>query len=563
MRKVGAENRIFTLWDFAVCFFLAIRFSASSFYIETGYCAFTWSFAALTAMHFCFFLLLDYAGKRLLYRYARREDRGLPGRGLSGKYGALLEGPRGLLFTWAVLFLCWLPTLVVLYPGTLINDTWGQLSFYNRFLEGHPLQDNSPALLTLIYGFVLNGLQRATGSWHAAFFIFVICQGMLTSLAFASAVSYAYRKLRIGAGAAFGMLLIYGLLPVFPASVQTIAKDAFSAWIFVFFTLIFLEIARTRGEALKERRTLISLTLTGLFCALTRKVNIPVILFSVICLPLVYPAFRKRMILPIAIIGGITVVGFQVMYHTGILGQAGKQELLPIPYQQTARFVKEHPEEVTEEEYDLLDRVLGMEDLAKRYSPVSADPVKGYGERATTTEYIGYAKTWVAQGLRHPLTYVEAFDAMLSGWFSWHEYIPLMDMTDWHSQLDRSLIPEEAAERTWSAEAAKTYQTAYEDLYRSPIARFFLSYGFFAAILPAFIFCVLMRKKTKEKTRLWAAMIPLLLSLLFGCFLAPVSISMEGRRYLYQIIYTEPVLLAFCIHQARMDPGREAAPCGE
>ena len=31
-----------------------------------------------------------------------------------------------------------------------------------------------------------------------------------------------------------------------------------------------------------------------------------------------------------------------------------------------------------------------------------------------------------------------------------------------------------------------------------------------------FICCVLMRKKTKEKTRLWAAMIPLLLSLLWN-----------------------------------------------
>ena len=539
-------------WDYALCLFLAVRFSASSFYIQNGDCDVTVSTVALFILHFFFFLFLDYAGKRMLERYAQRDDGIISKNNMIRGYGTALEKLKGLFITWAAIFLCWLPTLVALYPGTLINDTWGQLRFYQWFLEGNLLMDNSPALTTLIFGVVLNGLKTLTGDWHAAFFIFVVSQGLLTSLAFAFTVRYGYRKLQIGEKAAFGMVLLYCLLPVYPASVQTISKDSLAAWIFVFFSLSFVEIVRTRGKALDEKKTVFWFTVLGLLSALTRKVNVAVILLSVVCLPLVFPAFRKKMILPIAVIGGITVVGFYVMYHTGILGQAGKQELLPIPYQQTARYVKEHPDDVTEEEYDLLDRVLGMDDLAKRYTPVSADPVKGYSERANTAEYIQYAKTWFAQGLRHPLSYIKAFDAMLSGWFSYHEYIPLMDMKDWHGQMDTSRIPEEVTQRTWSAASAQSDQEAYSDLYRFPISSFFLSYGFFAVMIPAFAFSVLIRKNGKGKNRFWAAMIPLLFALILGCFLAPVSISMEGRRYLYPLVYTEPLILAFCIYASQI-----------
>ena len=62
--------------------------------------------------------------------------------------------------------------------------------------------------------------------------------------------------------------------------------------------------------------------------------------------------------------------------------------MLSVPFQQSARFVRDHPEEVTEEEYRVLDSVLGMEDLGQRYNPRNADPVKGFSQRAEDGEYI-------------------------------------------------------------------------------------------------------------------------------------------------------------------------------
>jgi len=40
--------------------------------------------------------------------------------------------------------------------------------------------------------------------------------------------------------------------------------------------------------------------------------------------------------------------------------------------------------------------------------------------------------------------------------------------------------------------------------------------------------------------------IPLILSIVLGCWLSPVSIALEGKRYLYPVIYTIPFMIGIC-----------------
>ena len=98
------------------------------------------------------------------------------------------------------------------------------------------------------------------------------------------------------------------------------------------------------------------------------------------------------------------------MKFTGIV-PGGKREMLSIPFQMTARYVKEHPDDITEEESEVIDKMLYMETLAERYDPVSADPVKGFAfyEIHNTPDYLDYIRVWFRQGCRHPGSYVNAF----------------------------------------------------------------------------------------------------------------------------------------------------------
>ena len=78
----------------------------------------------------------------------------------------------------------------------------------------------------------------------------------------------------------------------------------------------------------------------------------------------------------------------------------GKQEMLSLPFQMTARYVKNYEDEITEEEYIVLDKVLTMEDLVDRYDPINADPVKDYYQKGEDSDYVEYIKVWFKTGFK-------------------------------------------------------------------------------------------------------------------------------------------------------------------
>ena len=163
-------------------------------------------------------------------------------------------------------------------------------------------------------------------------------------------------------------------------------------------------------------------------------------------------------------------------------------------------------------------------------------------------DYIKYLKVWAAQFLRHPYTYIEAFQAMLSGWFSFCEYDPLMNM-NWHGQLDKTIIPDWVPVRSaFAKKTADAVQNAYHNIFRTPIWGGVLSYGLYAALLPAFALATALRNCKNQSVKYYLVLIPVLLSIVLGCWLAPLSIHFEGRRYLYPLTYTAPLLLGRCMY---------------
>ena len=50
--------------------------------------------------------------------------------------------------------------------------------------------------------------------------------------------------------------------------------------------------------------------------------------------------------------------------------------MMSLPYQVTARTVKEHKDELTKEEYKAIDDVLSIEGLGEAYNPTVSDPIK-------------------------------------------------------------------------------------------------------------------------------------------------------------------------------------------
>lgn len=533
--------------EYLVCFVLALSFSSSVSYINTGECTFvTLEYCAKVIIYFLIFILLFKVVRILLKRMT----------GVSEKIRlAAFERKYSVFIIATIIFLLWLPTFILLFPGTVINDTWGQLGQYmeytgtGNYAKGI-LYDHHPIFDTFFMGIIITGIKNFTGQWNLALFGYVLIQAIFSAIAFAYTIEYTYNKLKLDARIGIVMILIYSLLPIFPMSVQTISKDALFSWTYVIFSVMFIEIVRTKADCLLSKRFMLAFIFICILNCLTKKVGVYIVLISIGVATFIKlkKIFRLYLIIPIfAIITVMYVLMPIVIEATGTI-KGGQQEMLSIPFQQTARYVKYHGDDITDYEYEVIDKVLWITDLSERYDPINADPVKGYTPKGKAKDYSKYIKVWISQGLRHPKTYIEAFAAMESGWFSWTEYSPIVSM-DWHNQLNAKLIPEKIATRPDISEyTTNSYQNIIDELYQIPFIKLFFTYGLYASIIPGFIFATVFRKFRNKDIKYWIATVPMFLSIALGCWLAPVSIAAEGKRYLYPVIYTIPLMLAWCIY---------------
>lgn len=463
-----------------------------------------------------------------------------------GFWHRLLKQDHLVLVSALVIFLIWLIPLIFLYPGSLSNDGWNQLGQFKRaFAGGHIHQniisDHHPFVDTLIMGIVVTPFGHFH-HWQGGLFAYVLIQAALTAFAFTWTIWFAKERLGLAERVQRRLLLTYSIWPVFATTVGSISKDTLFSWIYVLFMIIYADIILSKGNDLRERSLLWSLVIVGVGCILTKKLGIYIIAISLIMLCLLVKNNRKRMIalsiVVLLVAEGILHVGSSVLGTV----PGGKQEMFSLPFQQTARCLKDHPHSLKGHDRKVVNAVLPVKGIAKRYNPNNADPVKGYKDRGTGSQYVSYIKVWLKMGIHYPKSYVNATNSMLAGWFSTYEYQPLMNMAN-HTQLDgQKMIDQATASRHgWAKKTSSFIESFYNDLYGFPLFTLFLSYAFYASILPLIIVCLVLKDSVKRN---YALLVPMILSIVLGCWLSPVSAqTTEGMRYLIPVIYTLPLMM--------------------
>ena len=145
--------------DYILCAILAIAFAAAPYFMGSGACPISLAYC-LSAV-FTFLALLLFAGftRTMMNRAATDLNAdGTPGfveRAMSTRHHVL----RIALF----IILIWLPVLVLLYPGTLINDTWGELNQYivfSDYAQDTPSGFKIPVHKTKTFYFITHILQK-------------------------------------------------------------------------------------------------------------------------------------------------------------------------------------------------------------------------------------------------------------------------------------------------------------------------------------------------------------------------------------------------------------------
>lgn len=367
-----------------------------------------------------------------------------PGDGhrLLSRLLALLDA-HPLLPPLAVLVIAWAPYLAGYAPGLFMWDTATQIlqwfgypnnasDYLNLIDPSVILTQHHPPLSTALIGTCVRAGILIAGDENVGVLLFAILQFSLLALSCAWGLA-ALGRLGVDVRVRAAALLFLAIVPVFGCYSVTLTKDVlFSA---ALLSMVMCLAVYLGGPGPWRRRDAVLLAAASMGTALLRNGGWLVAAAGLVLAAAVARgraarerrsgadaagAAPRRWRAPLGI--AIAVVACQFCL-TGIVYPALKitpgsvREALSIPFQQTARFFREHAGEIPEDEYEAVADVLDAADLAELYRPSKSDPVKNtFNEDAGAAELLAYARVWVAELARDPVCYLEAWLADYYGY---------------------------------------------------------------------------------------------------------------------------------------------------
>lgn len=335
-----------------------------------------------------------------------------------------------------LLFICWLPYMIVMFPGNFCPDASDEIAqiMGNReycwtiktiVSENDQMiwNNHHPVFYTWILSvFVKLGGWIDSYTWGFAIYTIIQCCCMALALSYflcdigKVGVSDKIRK---------GLLVFFALNPIFSLWSVTITKDIYFSIMLLISVLQIYHFVKAPEEFAFRKKVILSLCLLCLM--LLRNNGFYMVL---VILPFVIIFFRKKKKQMVAVV--VTLVIPMLIFQVGIQGVlfsvlqipgGSPREMLSVPFQQTARYISEYGDSADEDEIKSIETILGryqdtVEEIAEDYVPSHADSVKNkYAPDTDGEDLKQYIKAWVKGFTKHPDAYVEAFFNLHYAWF--------------------------------------------------------------------------------------------------------------------------------------------------
>lgn len=456
------------------------------------------------------------------------------------------------LSVWLGIMGCWMVHILLRYPGAMSYDNWNQLAYYFGYKSFTTAQ---PVFHTWLFSsFIRFGLW--IGSANIGLFLFIVFQSLIMS-AILSWSLLLMRRWRTPVWLRLLTMGIYCAAPYYAGYASFPIKDFLYTAFFLLFLLYIMEWLGNTSLFNKKSRA-IGWVLTVCLFILCRKngiyIYLPVAIIMAVrevkrfqknltvkeapynCQSIIF--FVVLLLLPLLIVKGTESI---ITYCYQVQKDSSK-EALSLPFQQTARYVRDYGNEIPKEEKEAIAKVLDYDKIPAVYLEMTADPVKTTFHAETNEDLFNYFKVWFKQFLKHPLCYIEA---------TWNQnyylFAPNIDNIVYNKDcnigeeiiLDIGLLEKIDFEIPEKMQGICAIMVSYYSLLsRLPILGMLNNVAFYIILLfAAFIFML----HDRQKNELFI-MLPLFLS--FLTILAAPQIQNQPR-YAFPIIYAMPSVIAF------------------
>ena len=452
----------------------------------------------------------------------------LCGEALCIVYGiAVKQQKRGNQFSppfvglWVAIFACWIPYLVIFYPGCTSYDSMIEIK---AMLGEMPLSNHHPIIHQwTIAPFLLIG--QAVDSIEIGIMLYHLFQMAVMSAIFAAAL-YELAQCGTALWLRSAFFVWYALHTVNAFYSITMWKDVIFGGITL---LLIIQLIRLCEQTEKKGFgpwLMLGVTLF-LFC-LYRNNGYYAFLFGI---PFFILSNRRKykQLLAIGLAVFVAVNAYQ-MFIFNVLGVQKSKigESLSVPLQQVARVIRYYHSNLTEEEIDALEEIFpSIEEVSNSYAPHISDPVKELFRSEVFNENPQkYIKVWLELGLRHPLVYLDAF--LYQGHGYWYPNTPYWTVLYFSAENNFDMKIE-------ATEAVKTLRSLHDRLEVHPIIGWLYrpaTYVWLVLIACGLLLC-------KRRALLLTPML-FLLGLWLTTLLSPVFAE---YRYLYGVSVCAPYLL--------------------
>lgn len=327
------------------------------------------------------------------------------------------------LFPLVVIIICYIPYMIAFYPAVMGYDPSNQIrefmGMHTRYMDSVILLDPNvtitnfnPVLHTLFLGGCFK-IGHILGNDNLGLFIYSVLQVLLVASIFSYTIYYMKKK-NISNKFLFVVLGIYALVPVFPFYSIGTNKDM----VFCCFVLLYCLKLYDLITYEQTTKSYISLFIIMLFTTLTRNNGIYTIMLS---LPfvLIWLRNKRKGILICLVSLLVCYTGYnKVLLPAFKISNTSIREMLSVPFQQTARLAKYHPEAFSEEDKKIIDKILDFDTLGERYRADLSDPVKNkYNIYTTNEDLMKYFGVWAKGLTKYPVVYIDSTVNNIYGYF--------------------------------------------------------------------------------------------------------------------------------------------------
>lgn len=457
--------------------------------------------------------------------------------------------------TFIALFIIYIPYILISYPAIHFGDTANQIAQGYNFLEGTSgylnlidenvrLNGHHPVVHTLFIHLCMVIGKNIFNSYNVGIFLVALTQLLCVITTVSFAVSYMVKK-KIKFNIIFLIILYFAFSPRIQSYMFLITKDIFYACVLLLFGIGILQ---TQDDNYDKKNFLL-LTLSGIAICLIRNDGKYVAIMSIVSVIIFGKKNRRKNCISMVLIFFSVILMYNIIMPAFSITPTSRREALSIPFQQTARYLRDYEDDVTEEEMEAISHILICDNLAERYNPVNADSVKEcYNELATSDELMAYFKVWFQMFKKHPGVY---FEATLNNYYNYfypgeklaacityeQSAIYMTHVNDALEEIGMDIhYPE------WSYIFQRIYETLREKIFAMPVLSILLSPAAYVWLLITWIFYLFREKDA----RMALPTVPMFLSL---CVAFAGSRNGDNYRYLYAITVSLPIIITLSLEK--------------